>query len=1274
MLGMGNWARDGERFLGLLGGGLMGVVLLTTPALAQAPPDQAAAALLNSARRAYNEKQVDFAIQRFREFLQKFGSHPEAASARYGLALALLDSPTPNYQEARALLQDLAGNKNLPEHPSIVYYLGVAIRGQGVQELQLADAKPQEAPQRLTTAQQRFQEAASQFASASAAYAALVKEAPPAPQELPVEWEWAARARCDQAEMELRAGKTKEALATSAPFLKDPSWTRSRYRDLGRYYHGYAAFLLHDYPTAEMTLSQLAPFRDPTFGTHARYLLARAHHLADERGEASVHYQGVLADYDKNKQDALEALKRPDLLQKDPVEKARVEALAKGPPPDHVGRASFHYGVLLYEGERFGEAQARFAELPKTYPTSPLLPEAQLRVGFCQVQLKDYAEALKTLEPLAQKEPRLADQALLWIGKARVGAAPEPANQQAYEQALRAAIDTFRQGADRAQQMTSSDPSARERRGECLLEMADTLQLLKQHKEAAQVYTQIQNDKLLPQRVEEIAYRRITALHLAGSHDEADNDCRQFIAAYPKSTLLPHVLFRYAENNFFRTVAAEKNPNLPNRAAELARLNDETIKRYQELVTKYPEFGQIPLARYGIGLAHYRKGEYDQARQALEAIPATERHGELTIVAYVLADCLIRLTPSTTPEDALAAGQLEDRLKSAVALLDTFIGAAPNAAETPDALLKLGHCQQRMAELLIEPAEQKKMLAAARAAYEKLMQPPYAKHPAHAQAVFERAKCLAQGGDLGGATNELRRFTADPWQQSAVAPMALVHLATLLRRQNQAGPAVEVLAQARQRYESALANDPARAAWVPLLRYHHGLALREAGKLPEARAVFDQIIQQAPNSPEAPEAALRRGQCLLAEGLQQQQAADKARTAATTPEQQAAAAKLREDALKTLRDAVQFLEAQAQQLRQKQPDLETRARMQYEIAWGYRYLAQPEIHEALIKAQEELAKNLKLEIGKDPLPPVAVTQIAVQPSEQKARAQYQALIADFPDLPLAAEAAFELAELFGQRNEHDQAIQFLLESLDREPPAELTDKIRIRLGASYAAKGEIEAALAQFTVVAQNPKNPLAAQAHYRAGECLLQGKQWAEAAKRLSLFRDHPQFQNVAGVSDRALLRLGHAYAQLNDWNQSRQAYETMVGRFGNSLWVHEARFGIGWAWQQQKQYDQAVNAYSQVTANTLTETAAKAQLQIGRCRLEQKRYPEACAALLVVPFTYDFPELSAVALLEAARCCGEQGQSQQAERLLERVLRDYPNTEWADAARARLNSLKAG
>jgi len=687
-------------------------------------------------------------------------------------------------------------------------------------------------------------------------------------------------------------------------------------------------------------------------------------------------------------------------------------------------------------------------------------------------------------------------------------------------------------------------------------------------------------------------------------------------------------------------MAAEK----ANNKAESDKYSDESARRYLTVVEKYPDFQYAGLARYGWAMTFYRKGALEKTKEILEAIPATERTGDLAVVPYLLADCLMRLAPVKV-DDALAAGKAQEELQSAAEMLESYANAQPTPPQTPDALLKLGLCYQRLAGLLADAQERNKMLTAARTAYEKLIN-QFPKHPHQPQAIFERAKVLAQAGDVGSAINELNRFQNDPLKTAPVAPMALIRLSLLYRAQNKPVDAANLLGQCRQQHEANLLKDPARAGWASLLQYHQGAALQEASKLAEARGVFEGLMKQFPGSPEAAEAALRRGQCMKENGRQKMDALTKRLAAGQLkPEEKATVDKLRQETTKEISDAAVYLVAQADQLKQKQPTYEVRARMLYEAAWAYRTLGDDSV-----------------------LWPGSSDQ---KPPPDKTREIYQTLIADFPELPLATEARFELAELLTNQKEPDAAIKLLTEALDKEPPAELADKIRLRLGACYAAKKDAKSALAQFDAVAQNPKSTLTAQAHYRAGESLLELGDFAKAAARLAVFRDQPPFQNIPGLTDRALLRLGHAYEKMKQWDQSRQAHEQSLSRFPQSTWVNDARYGIGWAWQNQKQYDQAVNIYNQMIASTAAEVAARAQLNIGLCRLEQKKYIESANAFLIVSTTYDYPELTAASLTEAARAYAGLKEHAKAERLLRRVLKDHPKSHWAEVAQERLKEV---
>lgn len=1222
---------------------------------------------LTSAQKAFNEKNYPFAVARFREYLGKFPNHKDAALGRYGLALAQIEGPEKdrNIGEVQQFLTQLAADKNFAEQAAAAYWLASTFRTQGQSELTKADATPAEAPQRRDAAKRYFEQAVPPFVQALSLFQAQAKE--PGDKELTPAWEWIARTRCDLAEALLRSGKTKEALATAELFVKDPNLSRSRFNDFGRYLAAHALFLQGDMPAAQKILTSLQPFADPEFGTHARYLLARTQHLAEERGEALANYEAVLTDRKKLVDTAVLMLKEPQRFNNNPIKRAEYEAILKQMPPDHVARANFYLGVLLYEAGRFAEAKTRFQDFVKQLPTSPLKTDADLRIGFCQVQLKDYADAVKTLQPLTNV-PNVADQASFWIGKAQFGAAPDAATKfPEFKNAVVAAVNTLRAGHEHAKRLPDS-PDVRNRRGEILLEIADELLTIKEAKEAVNTYQALLNEKLLPEREEEVSLRLAQALHLANDVNESDARCQAFFQKFPKSTLAPAVAFTFAENAFFRAAALEKTPPSPERTKQLAQLYDDTLKRMQVVLDKYPEYPKILLVRHSLGLTNYRKGDYDKAYKAWNEIPAPERSGELNRVPFLMADCVLRLTPTSLPADAdaIATGKLDEQLKNAAELLDGFVSANPKDAQTPEALIKLGLCQQRRSGLFGDVKDKQAALATARAIYDRFTK-EFANDPLQPNAVFERAKVIAQQGDIGTSMNELRKFTKDPLQQSRVAPVAIISLATMLRAQNKAAEAADLLQKSREQTEGALAKDPARANWVPMLRFHQAAALREAGKLPEARGLFDAVYKQTPKSSEGIEAALRIGQTLKEEGLLRIDAGKKLlQNPKEIPNGQNAIG----EGYKMVRDSSVYLETTADQLKTDTAFQEPRARMLYEAAWGHRLLAEPELEIAKVAVAKELAKKLGPAAEKLPLPTVALHQVPVQPAEKKARDLYKNLIDQFGDVPLSLDARFELAELLAQRNELDAAAALLNDVIDKEPNVDLTEKIRIRLGAILGVKGNLKGALAQFEAVARNPKSQNLGWAQYRAAEALIANKEYPEAIKRLVMFRDNGQYQNVPGLTDRALLRLGHAYAIQKAWPESYQAFERCAGSFPNNPWIDEARFGMAWAQQQLKNYDGAVGLYSQIVGRSASDLAAKAQFQIGVCRLEQKRYPDAANAFLVVPTTYDYPELSAASLLEAAVAYREANNREQMVRLLERVVRDYPNTPFAEAAKERLDA----
>ena len=934
----------------------------------------------------------------------------------------------------------------------------------------------------------------------------------------------------------------------------------------------------------------------------------------------------MIAEYAKQKAAATEALKQPNKFKNDPFEKSRLVPLVRNPAPDYVAGSAFYGACLNYEAGKFGEAQAKFEAFTKDYAASPLKDDALLRLGFCLVQLKQFEPAVPTLQPLTN-HPLLADQALFWTGKAQAGnaAAVDPNNPTGRAQAFTTAINTLRSASDRANQMAGQgDADAKTRRAEMLLELADTQLTAKLPRDAATTYEAIWNEKLLPAKAEETLQRLITAYHLAGDIPTSEARIATFKQQFPNSTLMSLVAFRSAENAYAKAEAFVKQ----NKPADAKTAFADAAKKYEEVVAKYPEFDRVNRAKYGQALCHIAVEDWEKAIKVLEAIPAAERNGDLGPVPYVLADCLIRTAPAKA-EDALQDNMLREKLSAAAELLDGFAAANPKADQTADAILKYGYCQKRLAIQLQPGNERNDALNKARAAFERL-QREFGQSPLVGTAHLERAKVLALQGDKGNAINALRAFSGDPLQKSPVAPLGIIYLATLLREQNQAAQAAQALQEARQKFEGGL-NTPQKAEWLALLRYHHGVALLESNKPAEARAAFDQAAQAAPALPVAVEATLKGTQCQVEEvkakiaGIEKEKAQP-----GLKPDQIAAIENKLKAANGELATVAKQFEQRAETHRATHPQSEARARMLYDAAWAYRTA------------------------GED------------------AAGAYTKLLAQFPDLALAVEARLELAELLTEKGKPDDAIKLLKEAIDKEPtdkptPPETIDRIRIRLGVALFEKKDFAAAQGQFDAVGNNEKSPQRAHGLYRSAECALALNKPDDAQKKLVIFRDNGAFHNVAGVSDRALLRLGHAYTQLKQWDASRQAFETVMARYGNNnVWAIDARYGIGWAFQNQGRFEDAVNAYALVTQATTDDRAARSHLQIGLCRAAASKWADAGKSFATVYFGYDLPDLKFPAMLEHARVLVEDKKPEEATKLLERVLKEAPkDSDWTKAAR---------
>jgi TolA-binding protein len=273
---------------------------------------------------------------------------------------------------------------------------------------------------------------------------------------------------------------------------------------------------------------------------------------------------------------------------------------------------------------------------------------------------------------------------------------------------------------------------------------------------------------------------------------------------------------------------------------------------------------------------------------------------------------------------------------------------------------------------------------------------------------------------------------------------------------------------------------------------------------------------------------------------------------------------------------------------------------------------------------------------------------------------------------VCGEIRLELAQMHVDRGEADPAIQLLTAAIDQNPPLDVLQKLRVKLGNAYLLKKDAKGAMDVALLALNDASSPLRPAEYLVKGKAFMAEKNWPEAITVLTRFQAGAQKYVTAGVvTEEGLLRLAEAYGEAESWEQSRAMYEAFLARYGQSRWVPEARFGLGVALQKTKQFDRAVEAFADVTRRTSSEMAARAQLQIGLCRAEQKRWQDAVNELLTVPGTYDYAETAAHASLEAGKALVQLKKPDEAKDVLKGVMRDHPGTEWAQQAEKTLAGI---
>lgn len=201
----------------------------------------------------------------------------------------------------------------------------------------------------------------------------------------------------------------------------------------------------------------------------------------------------------------------------------------------------------------------------------------------------------------------------------------------------------------------------------------------------------------------------------------------------------------------------------------------------------------------------------------------------------------------------------------------------------------------------------------------------------------------------------------------------------------------------------------------------------------------------------------------------------------------------------------------------------------------------------------------------------------------------------------------------------------------------------------------------------------LKSKAKYWLAESHYRQQRYQPAAEILATLKAADRHSETA-VQPWIWLRLSQCEGQLNSWSKALATASDGKVRFPNFQADYEYDFVIARGLEDAGQLNEARLAYQQVVDSKKggsTETAAIAQWRIGETFFHQDNFKAAIDAYYKVDSLYSYSRWRGAALIQAGKCQEHLGNWKHATKLYRQLLENFPDSEYAAAAKKRLERV---
>ncbi|MEC9117305.1 MAG: tetratricopeptide repeat protein, partial [Planctomycetota bacterium] len=285
---------------------------------------------------------------------------------------------------------------------------------------------------------------------------------------------------------------------------------------------------------------------------------------------------------------------------------------------------------------------------------------------------------------------------------------------------------------------------------------------------------------------------------------------------------------------------------------------------------------------------------------------------------------------------------------------------------------------------------------------------------------------------------------------------------------------------------------------------------------------------------------------------------------------------------------------------------------------------------------------------------------------------FEKVAKEHPRSKYRPDSLYRLAESAARSDEYGEAIRWI-EVLREEHPDVPLHEHATYLAAQIASRQQQWEQVIEETERLQSskPESELLPVLRFWKAESLYRLQRYTEANQLFVALNAEYQ-EKSPNWKPISLLRRAQISAITEDWEGTRELCEQLRKEHQDFKQDYEVDYLLGRYHGSRGNFIEARDAYKRVIRSPRggqTETAAMAEWMIGETYFHQDEYRHAIEAYHRVETLYEFPNWKAAALLQSGKCHERMNQPQHAVTMYAQLLRELPDSEYADEASRRMS-----